>query len=64
MTRQRKFKAAECDCTHDGARWLSLCDKHRSETDALHAQAQHDYQQSKEFKSCQELWTNTSTPCR
>lgn len=33
-----------CGCVHDGRQWLTMCDTHRQETDALHAQARQDHE--------------------
>lgn len=35
-----------CGCTHNGARWLSECEPHRAENDALHARAMADLRQA------------------
>lgn len=32
-----------CGCKHDGQKWLHLCDTHREEHDARHAQAVADH---------------------
>ena len=34
----RKVKE-DCGCTHNGERWLELCEPHKAEEDALHARA-------------------------
>ena len=38
----RKVKEP-CGCTHDGHKWLTECDAHKAENDALHARALADH---------------------
>lgn len=37
----------DCGCTHDGHKWLSECEKHKAENDALHARAHADHMAAK-----------------